>query len=175
MLTQVQGQIGPVIIARLEPHADLLDSIYEIARTNEMKAGVVLNITGSLEHATLQKFAPGTDVNGAVEVEELEGPMEASGSGIIGIVDAPQRGEVPFGAGGYKHGEPYLHVHLTVTTPTQTICGHLMRGTRVRSHQPISHFTIMVAPVEQAAIKLTIDGTPESGKRGVYHLLESYS
>jgi hypothetical protein len=46
-----------------------------------------------------------------------------------------------------------------------------MPGCTVRSHHHISHFTIMVAPIEKAAIKLTIDG--ETGKRGVYHLIEN--
>jgi predicted DNA-binding protein with PD1-like motif len=174
VLTQIKGNLGPIIIARLDPHADLLESIYEIARTNNITAGVVMSITGSLEYAVLQKFEEGTSVNGAVGIVEYEGPMESSGHGVIGVVDAPNRGDVPFGAGGYKHGDPYVHVHLTVTTATTTLCGHLMPGTRVRSHHPISHFTIMVAPIEKAAVKLTIDGTPESGRRGVYHLLETY-
>lgn len=172
MLTQITGHFGPVIIARLEPHADLLECLFEIARTNKMTAGVVLSITGGLEYATLQKFEKGAGVNSKIGVVELEGPMEASGHGIIGIVDAPARGDKPFSTGGYRHGEPYVHVHITVTSANETICGHLMPGTRVRSHHPISHFTIMVAPIVDAAVKLTIDGGPEAGNRGVYHVLE---
>ncbi|WP_238015705.1 DUF296 domain-containing protein [Dactylosporangium sp. AC04546] len=169
----VTGRMGPVILARLEPHGDLLASIYEVARTHQMKAGVILSITGALEHAVLQRFEKGADNTQKIGVEEIPGPMEASGHGIIGVVDAPERGDVPFGVGGYVNGEPYAHVHLTVTTATQTICGHVMPGCRVRSNHPVSHFTIMIAPIEEAALKLTIDGPPEAGQRGVYHLLES--
>jgi predicted DNA-binding protein with PD1-like motif len=175
MLEQVTGQFGPVVVARLDPHADLLECLYEIARTNNMKAGVILSITGSLEHAVLQKFEKGSSNEDTIGVLEVEGPMEASGHGIIGIVDAPDRGDVPFGVAGYVHGEPYAHVHLSVTSAEHTLVGHVMKGCRVRSHQPISHFTIMVAPVEGVALKHTIDGTPESGHRGVYHLLEATS
>lgn len=172
-MKQVQGQLGPVVLAQLDPHGDLLESIREVARTNGIRAGVVLSITGALEYAVLQKFEEGKDNTQAIGVVEIDGPMEASGHGVIGIVDAPNRGETPFGIGKYQHGEPYVHVHLTVTTATKTLCGHLMEGCRVRSNHPVSHFTIMIAPIEQAELKLTIDGSPESGRRGVYHVLES--
>jgi predicted DNA-binding protein with PD1-like motif len=173
MLTQVSGRFGPVVVARLDPHADILSCIREIVRSNNMKSGVVLSITGALEHAVLQRFEEGADNTSAIGVVEIEGPMESSGTGIVGIIDAPQRGDVPFSVGGYRHGEPYAHIHLTVTTAKETLVGHVMEGCRVRSNHPVSHFTIMVAPIEDVSLKLTIDGLPEAGKRGVYHLLES--
>ena len=171
MVTTVQGAMGPVILARLEPHGDLLESIFEVAREYEIKAGVILSITGALEHAVLQHFETGKDNTQVIGVEDYEGPMEVSGTGIIGTVFAPDRGDVPFGVGGYQHGEPYMHVHLTITTATETICGHVMPGCRVRSNHPISHFTVMIAPIEDTELRLTIDGTPEDGHRGVYHEL----
>ena len=169
----VDATLGPIILARLEPHADILDSVYEIARSRRLTAGIVLDITGSLEHATLQRYAEGTGVDGAVSVVNIDGPMEASGHGMIGVVDAPGHPDERFGKAGYRHGEPYMHVHLTVTTPTQTIVGHAMRGCRVRSHGPITHFTIAIAPIPDAALRHTMDFGPDGAYRGVYHMLES--
>ncbi|MFE7416827.1 PPC domain-containing DNA-binding protein [Rhodococcus sp. NPDC057529] len=172
---EIEGKLGSVILARLEPHADLLESILEIAKRHKMKAGVILSITGSLDRAVFQRFQPGRDSTQVIGVEEMEGPIESSGHGIIGIVDAPDRGDVPFGVGKYTHGDSYAHVHLTVTNATETVCGHVMPGCIVRSNHAVSHFTIMIAPIEEAALKLRIDGTPEAGSRGVYHLLETVS
>lgn len=61
-------------------------------------------------------------------------------------------------------------MHLTVTTPTETICGHLMEGCTVRSHHSLSHFTIMVAEIEGVALNMRFDEAKE-GKGAVYHEL----
>ncbi len=169
-MTEIVGRMGRVVIKRLEPNEDLLIAIRNIVRSSGMRAGVVLSVTGAVTKAVLQKFVRGEKSIGLIE---LEGPMEVSGHGIVGWVAAPERGKQPFGTGRYIDGEPYVHVHLTVTTPEQTLCGHLMEGCTVRSNHPISHFTIMVAELEGVALRLKVDESGEKKARGhgVYHEL----
>lgn len=104
---------------------------------------------------------------------DIAGPLEASGHGIIGWVEAPGTGKAPFGTGRYVDGEPYVHVHITLTSAHETICGHLMEGSTVRSNHGVSHFTIMVAEVEGAALTMKVDASGEKEYRGggVYHEL----
>ena len=182
LFDQMTGTWGKPIVARLAPNADVLEACRAIARENNITSGVVLSIVGALDRAVLQTFAEeGAPKSRAVEIE---GPVEAHGSGIIGIVDAPLRGATPFGRGGptrgdmeagyggYVHGEPYVHLHMTVTVGELTVSGHVMPGCIVRSHHPISHITVMIAPIEGVVLKHSTDGTPEAGQVGVYHVLE---
>ncbi len=165
MMSEIVGRMGRVIVTRLEKSEDLLLAIRNVVKRSGMKAGVVLSITGAVTRAALQKFTAGQK---AVEVVELEGPMEVSGHGIIGWVSAPERGKEPFGVGRYVDGDPYVHVHLTVTTPIQTLCGHLMEGCLVRSNHAISHFTIIIAEIEGAALRMRSDPQQPGG---LYHEL----
>ncbi|MDO8569018.1 MAG: DNA-binding protein [Dehalococcoidales bacterium] len=167
----VSGKLTEIIYARLEPHEDLRPAIIRIIKEKQIKSGVVLSITGALEYATLQHFhevgAP-TIPMGTIKVP---GPLEASGHGIIGIVDAPAFGKKPFTMDEFVHGEPYLHVHLTVTSAKETVCGHLMPGTPIRAIHPTSHFTIVLAKVEGAQIKLTGEPGHEPGAMHFGHEL----
>lgn len=154
--------MGRVIVSRLEPDEDLLVAITDIVKRHGIRAGVVLSITGAINKAVLQNFVSGQQQIGVVEIK---GPMEVSGHGIVGFVVTPERGKKPFGVGGYVDGEPYVHVHVTVTTPTETLCGHLMEGCTVRSLHPTSHFTIMVAEIEGVALNLRGEVDQESEGR----------
>jgi predicted DNA-binding protein with PD1-like motif len=168
--SEVVGRMGRVIVTRLEPNEDLLEAIRGVVKRSDIKAGVVLSITGALTKAVFQKFMPGQSQIGVVQID---GPMEVSGHGVIGQVVAPQRGKEPFGVGGYVDGEPYVHVHVTVTTATQTVCGHLMPGCTVRSNHPVSHFTIFIAEIDGVALEL--QGSEIEGSHGKqfagYHAL----
>ena len=148
MESELIGRMGRVVVTRLGKGEDLMKAIQGVVKRSGMKAGVVLSITGALTHATLQKFVKGEKTIG---VMELDGQMEASGHGIVGWVSAKERGREPFGVGRYIDGEPYVHVHVTVTTPDITLCGHLMEGCLVRSLHETSHFTIAIAEIENAA------------------------
>ena len=171
-MDEVVGRIGRVFVIRLEPHEDLFLRIQKAVKDHGMKAGLVLSITGALDKAVLQKFVTGQK---SIDVEEIDGPMEVSGHGIVGWTVAPGRGKEPFGTGRYVDGEPYVHVHLTITSPDVTLCGHLMEGCVVRAKHPISHFTIMMAEVEGAALEMRVDETNEKTARGwgVYHDLRA--
>ena len=169
MMSEIVGRMGRVHVTRLEPQEDLLSAIRSVVTRSGMKAGVVLSITGAVTEAVLQKFVPGEKAIGLIR---LEGPMEVSGHGIVGWVSAPERGKEPFGVGRYVNGEPYVHVHVTVTTPKETLCGHLMEGCLVRSNHDISHFTIMIAEIEGAALRMRSDPDHPGG---LYHELVELS
>ena len=66
--------------------------------------------------------------------------MECSGVGIIGqtleTFDGGDSGVV------HRAGEPYLHIHVTITVGGGTFMGHLIEGCIVRSLTRQSHFTI---------------------------------
>ncbi|WP_238015702.1 PPC domain-containing DNA-binding protein [Dactylosporangium sp. AC04546] len=182
MFHQVTGTWGAPIVARLDPQADVLQAIRAVAKANDITSGVVFSIVGALDRAVLQTFEEGASKSRAVEIE---GPVEAHGGGIIGVVDAPLRGGVPFGRGGptrgdlpegyggYVHGESYVHLHMTVTVGDRTVSGHVMPGCIVRSHHPISHITVVIAPIVGVMLKHTTDGTPDAGQVGVYHVLDA--
>ena len=173
-MIQCVGNWGRAIVAHLDPGADLLDSILTIVRDQNIRTGVVSSITGAISRATLQHFSSNQDsAANLIDVMDIEGPLECSGHGIIGVVNAPEMGSTPFGVGRYVHGTPYVHVHLTVTSHKETICGHLMPGCLVWSKHPISHFTIMLAEITGVNLEMTTEALLEKqgAGRGVFHKL----
>lgn len=173
-MIQCIGQWGRAVVVQLDPEADLLDSILTIAREQNIRTGVVSSITGAISRARLQHFSldqgKSSDI---IDVIEMDGPLECSGHGIIGMVNAPEMGSTPFGVGRYVHGTPYVHVHLTVTSHRGTICGHLMHGCPVWSKHPVSHFTIILAEVTGVNFEMTAEKSLEAGGAGlgVFHRL----
>lgn len=173
----VSGEIERVVYARLDPEADLLQSLFEVIKSERISTGLILDITGALNVARLQHFKELGDPSSKVSVVEIPGPMEASGSGVIG------RCVGTGGVGGYVDGEPYVHCHLTVNSSVHTFMGHLMAGSIVsgRGHKT-SHFTVVLAQVRGVDLKVVSGGpgtendglgtwTPENGY--VYHDLEA--
>ena len=154
MVSAVSGRLTEIIFARFEPGEDLRQGLLRVIKEQNVKSGVVLSIAGALEHAVLQHFSEIGEASIPIGIIEVQGPLEVSGHGIIGQVEAPGFGDTPFDWEGYVHGEPYIHVHLTVTSARETVCGHLMDGTTVRSLHPVSHFTIAIGRVEGAMIKM---------------------
>ena len=164
----VSAKLSELIFVRLDKGQDLLEAITQAARQHDIKTGVVVDITGSLTKARLQKF-PGKDQSEHVRIQvvDSEGPIEATGHGIIGMTEGSG------GIGEYKDGQPYVHVHMVVTSGTgETICGHLMPGTFVRSHLEVSHFTIVLAKAEGASLTAAFKPTAD-GKGRIYHDLKS--
>ncbi|MFH1169705.1 MAG: PPC domain-containing DNA-binding protein [Chloroflexota bacterium] len=151
----VSGRLSEIIFARFEAHEDLRQGLISIIKEKDIRSGLVLSITGALERATLQRPSAVGRPSIPMELVDVPGPLEASGHGIIGVVEAPGFGKKVFGLGNdFVHGEPYTHVHLTVTSAEQTVCGHLMDGCTIRSNFPASHFTIVLGRVEGALIKM---------------------
>lgn len=175
MASTISGKLSEIILARLEPGDDLRQGLLSVIKEKKMKSGVVLSITGALERATLQRFRRVGEPSIPVELIDVPGPLEVSGHGIIGQVDAPAFGNTAFGLGDdFVHGEPYLHVHLTVTSARETICGHLMDGSPVRSIHPKSHFTVILGRIEGAMVKMTGEPGAEPGSHRVAHELVEF-
>jgi len=163
------GSIQRIVYARLEPQADLLRSLFEVIEKEDIRTGVVLDMTGALERARLQHFQDVGDPGSKVSVVEIPGPMEASGSGVIGrcVGDG--------GVGNYRDGEPYVHCHLSVNSAVHTFMGHLMEGTIIRSPHPVSHFTVVLAEVSGVELQM-VSGGPgdENGGRGTWTRQDGY-
>jgi predicted DNA-binding protein with PD1-like motif len=166
MHKQLVGKLDTVIATSLEPGEDLLAAITEVARQNDIKAGVVMSITGALDKARVQHFK-----GGEIEVVDVSGPVEASGHGIIGKVRAPQYGDQPVGVHPLYDQGPYIHVHMTMTNEKETICGHLMPGCTVWSKQPRSHFTVFLASFSGMRLFQAAGGDPARPEEGfrLYH------
>lgn len=163
----VSGKLSEVIFLRLDKGQDLLQAITQAAKDHDITSGLVIDITGSVTKARLQKF-PGRSQseNVRIEVVDLEGPLEVTGHGIIGMTKGSG------GVGEYKDGEPYIHVHMVMTSADETICGHLMPGTLVRSHLEVSHFTIVLGKCEGVSLTAAFMQT-EDGKGRIYHDLQA--
>ena len=163
----VSGKLSELIYVRLDKDQDLLEGIKQACRDHDIKTGVVIDITGGLTKARLQKFPNKVHSEKVrIGVIEMEGPLEATGHGIIGMT----RGSG--GIGEYKDGEPYVHVHMVVSSADETLCGHLMPGTFVRSHLGISHFTIILAKAEGVGLTAAFQETAD-GKGRIYHDLQA--
>jgi predicted DNA-binding protein with PD1-like motif len=155
MVTTVSGRISEIIFARFEPHEDLRQGLIRIIQEKGIKSGIVLSITGALEKATLQHPSGVGEPTIPLKIIQVQGPLEVSGHGIIGQIEAPEFDDPVLGLGeDFLHGAPYLHVHLTVTSAKETICGHLLDGCTVRSNYPVSHFTIILGRIEGAVLKM---------------------
>lgn len=161
----VTAKLSDLVFVRLRKGEDLLQAIKAAAVEHDIKAGVVIDITGSVTKARVQKFKNKShDPSSRIEVVEIDGPMELTGHGIIGYTEGSG------GIGEYKDGEPYVHIHVVVTSADQTICGHLMPGTLVRSHLDKTHFTIVLGKAEGVNLTAAFEPT-EDGKGRIYHEL----
>lgn len=173
MPTTISGNFTEIIFARFDVGEDVRQGLLKVIKDKDIKSGIVLSITGALEKARLHRFREVGAPSVTTETVELGGPLEASGHGIIGQLEAPGFGKTPFGSEGeFIHGEPYLHVHLTATSAEQTICGHLMDGAIVRSMHPTSHFTVVIGRIGGAGIKMIGEPMPGHRARFGHELVE---
>jgi len=155
MAVTVSGKLSEIIFVRFQRGEDLRQGLLRAIKEKEIKTGVVISITGALEKATLQRFRKVGDPGVSTEIIEVPGPLEASGHGIIGQIESPALGKTPFGPGkDLVDGEPYLHVHITVTSAEQTVCGHLLDGSPVRSIEPVSHFIAILGRTDGVMVKM---------------------
>ncbi|MGY2843530.1 hypothetical protein ACVIWU_006592 [Bradyrhizobium sp. USDA 4509] len=180
----VKGKIEEIIYAQLKPGEDLLPALWEICKENDVKTGILLDATGSLDRVLIQREPheprPGTGSYG-IDFAVIDGPLQVSAHGIIGWGWVPDDSVTPepvttrlgnrgFSWGGWEgHDTPYLHVHITVTSSSQTACGHLMLGSPVSQSNldGTSNFTVAIAKVSGVILKATWD------KTGYYHDLRA--
>lgn len=150
-----KARMDEVIWAQLDRDADLYHEIMEICRRENIRSGVVLNIVGGLRAARLSLPVGTTTADAQPGVIELEGMMECSGVGTIGVTIETYDAESKSGI-YYEKGTPNLHIHLTVTHAGKTYMGHLIPGCIVRSLHPKSHFTIVLAKTPGALLQFSV-------------------
>lgn len=182
------GRIEEVIYARLNRGEDLLRALWDICKQNDVKTGVLLDATGSMDTLRVMRYphAPQESREDYLGIDfvDIPGPLELSAHGIIGLGWVPDSsvkpplaftrggGHTGFGAGGFEgHDTPYFHVHVVASSSSQTVCGHLLEGSRTSSSEkhegddihPISHFSVAIAKVSGVILRATFDRT------GFYH------
>lgn len=167
MIKCVSGKFSEVIYVQIEKDADLLEALRQAAIENNIATGLVIDITGGLLKANLQIFkAKSHDPKIRVSYVEVEGPLKATGHGLIGMTQGTG------GMGDYRDGEPYVKVHMVVSSADEIYCGQLMPGTIVRSHLEVSHFTVVLAKVDHVSLTAAFQET-EDGKGRIYHDLRA--
>ncbi|WP_439397489.1 PCC domain-containing protein [Bradyrhizobium sp. PMVTL-01] len=164
----LKGKIEEIIYAQLEHGEDLLRGIWDVCTQNDVKTGILLDATGCMKNLRLHKISKQPDAPFGVDFAEIPGPLEVSAHGIIGMGWVPDKSltpqEVPglirsshdtgFGGSGFVgHESPYCHVHITGSSSSQTICGHLLEGSLMATH----HFEIVIAKVSGVILRMTWD------------------
>ncbi|WP_430648983.1 PCC domain-containing protein [Bradyrhizobium hipponense] len=116
----VSGKIEEIIYARLEPGEDLLRALWDICKQNEVKTGVLLDCTGSMDKLRVMRF-PHEARNAALGIDytEIREDLEVSAHGMIGMGWVPDKS-------------------VTVPPPTQDSVLPASRDTRL----PISMFIL---------------------------------
>lgn len=152
--TVVSSRITDVYWVQLRQGADLYEAIHDTAVKYDIYTGLVLNVVGGLSRARLSTPGNPKVIEAQPGIVEFEGTMEASGVGFIGhnldTFESTQSGIVD------RAGEPNIHVHLTVGQMGMTHMGHLIEGCIVRSLTAKSHFTIVMAKTEGAALEMRL-------------------
>jgi len=115
------GKPGRILVARIKPGSDLLQSIRSLVEKERIKAGVILSGVGLLKKAHLRnckvlpKEYPITDANRSFLT--FERPLEILAlSGNVSEVE----------------GKPWVHVHVTLSyvknDEIKVVGGHLLEG-----------------------------------------------
>ncbi len=117
------GHLGRIVVARISPGQDLLAALTEIARRENIRAGVILTCVALLDEAVLRNVAvipdelPITDAH-RVFVKK-DGPYEVvSMSGYVRM----------------QEGKPSVHAHLVISggpDHATAFGGHLAPGCHV--------------------------------------------
>ncbi len=154
-----RARVTDIIYAQLSQDADLYQELMEICRREDITTGYVLNVVGGLRKARLSMPVKSDSNDAPPGVREWEGGLiECQAIGIIGQTIATYDSEKISGIIN-RAGEPYLHVHATITVEGETFMGHLIDGCIVRSLHKQSHFTIALAKTEGATLNFDVTKT----------------
>ncbi len=115
------GRGGKILVARIKPGSDLIESIRSLVEENHVKGGVIISGVGLLRKAQLRnckilpKEYPITDANRSFLT--FERPMEIlSLSGNVSEVE----------------GRPWIHAHITLSyvenDEIKVVGGHVLEG-----------------------------------------------
>ena len=125
-IAMASGKIGRIVVIRLAPGCDLLQSLEEVARKEGISSGLILGGAASLRRVVLRnprgypKAFPITDENRIFT--SLEGPLELLT--ISGNVSLREDGQL------------VVHAHVTVSLgcpESTTYGGHLVAGAIIYS------------------------------------------
>lgn len=125
------GRLGKVVVARLAPGCELIESIKEICEREGIRHGIILGGAASLRRAALRNVRtfpdkwPLTDQNRIFT--RLEGPLEMLS--ISGNISRKEDGEI------------WVHAHVAIATGTPdslAFGGHLVEGAYILSTGEIS-------------------------------------
>lgn len=154
-----KARVTEIIYAQLSQDADLYNEIMEICRRENIITGHVLNVVGGLRKARLSMPLKSDSNDVPPGVREWEGGLiECQAIGIIGQTLATYDSEKISGIIN-RAGEPYMHIHATITVAGETFMGHLIEGCIVRSLDKKSHFTITLAKTEGATLSFDVTKT----------------
>ena len=145
MQSIVTGNLGRVVYAQLSPSEDVYKAIVELAQREKINNGLILTITGGLEHVRLSMPGKGESNDMPPGIFESEGPAEASGQGYLGRTESTWISQTSQIA--HHAGEPFMHVHMGVSIGGVAYVGHLIEGCRVRSLHPKTHFIIVLGEI----------------------------
>jgi predicted DNA-binding protein with PD1-like motif len=134
------------VVARLVPGSDLLASLLEIARTEGIRAGVILSGAASLSQVVLRNMGRLPPELPVTDADRLfirkDGPYELLAlSGNIAEVE----------------GEPFVHAHITVSAGEEqglAYGGHLLPGCTVYSLAEL-----VIAEIEGLALTRPYDAS----------------
>lgn len=154
-----RARVTDIIYAQLSQDADLYNELMEICVREKITTGYVLNVVGGLRKARLSMPVKSDNVDAPPGIREWEGGLiECQAVGIIGKTVSTYDSEKVSGIIN-RAGEPYLHVHATITVAGETFMGHLIEGCIVRSLHKKSHFTIALAKTEGATLSFDASDT----------------
>jgi predicted DNA-binding protein with PD1-like motif len=139
-----KGKLGEVVAIRLGPGCDLIKSLEEIARTNNIRSGVVLSGAGSFRQVTLRNVRSYPDEFPVTDRNRIYTPK-----------NEPLELLALSGNIANKGGEVHIHCHITISSGLddgQAYGGHLIEGCLV-----FSYCEVVIAEVTGLEIKREVD------------------
>ncbi len=123
-MKSIKTSLSRVIVGKLEPGDDLMDSILTVVKNHDVKSGFI-NCIGALNQFTL----------GYYDLDLNEYKMETFNENVE-LVSC-------IGSLAYKDGEPITHIHITVGRRNYSILGgHLGKPSIVSITGEVSIFEI---------------------------------
>lgn len=140
------GRSGRMLVARLLPGADLVDSIMALCQDHGISAGIVTSVMGTLRKATLYTAGPRPDLKGGIGYSDpilVPGPLEfITGQGLLSVLGS---------------GELFVHLHGLISDLEMKIYG----GHFSPSGNPVLS-TIDVAITETVGVRVPRVFDPET-------------
>lgn len=116
-----------IFMARLEPGADLKESLVKIAKEHEISCGFITTICGSLEQARLR--LPSKEKTDRIVYDRSSGEI-IKNTQVYDILEIEKILEINAAEGTISKN--HIHIHLNLNDEQgKTIGGHLLEGCKV--------------------------------------------